>query len=400
MIEQITIRGFKSFGMNGSRIRLGRLNFVVGANGSGKSNFIAAFGFLRTALIQGLAAAAADKEVRNLRLRENKLPKPVIFDICIRDPEPSPSSSEVGVVRHLSYRLEIDFRSETEIPLVKGERLKALLARSTESPVTFTAERTEREFRIHDPTVTNGARDFERSIGELEEGQLIGASPFLGEPMAVLRRYVERWASYSIHPDAARSPAEASSEINMSADGARLGATLREIQRKGATDIFAAIQSAISSFMPGFKGIEPVELPFGRTKWGFKVHESGLSKALSPAGVSDGTIRLITMIVIAEWCSRRSGFTTIEEPENSLHPHLTESVVNLFRAAAEHGQFLISTHHAGFLDYQKPDELLLCSRDDEGNTVLRHASDDEDVEAFRRKFKLGEMWQMGLFTDA
>jgi predicted ATPase len=396
VITHFSIEGFKSFGMNARRIRLGPLNFIVGANGSGKSNFINAFSFLKTALTEGLTTAAADKEVRNLRLREGKVPKPVVFDICIRDPEGSGEAS-VSRVRQISYRLEIDFRADPDIPVVKSERLQASIERAGEPAAVFLAERREAEFRIQNPLAPNGGRDFTQPIGALEQGQLIGASAFLGEPIAVFRRYVERWASYAIHPDAARRPSEASSDFNMACDGERLGATLKEIERKGEHEVIAAIETAIRSFVPGFSGIEPVELPFGRTRWGFKVRESGLSKALSPAGISDGTIRLITMIVIAEWCSRQSGFTTIEEPENSLHPHLTESVVNLFRAASEHGQFLISTHHAGFLDYLKPEELLLCSRDDEGNTVLRHASDDEDVAAFRKKYRLGEMWQMGLF---
>lgn len=396
MITQFSIQGFKSFGMNAQGIRLGPLNFIVGANGSGKSNFIAAFGFLRTALTKGLAVAAADNEVRNLRLRESKVPKPVIFDISIRDPE-GPGEEGKTTVRHISYRLEIDFRTEADAPVVKSERLQASIERPGEPAAAFLAERGEKEFCIHNPLAANGGRDLTQPIGALEQGQLIGASAFLGEPIAVFRRYVERWASYAIHPDAARRPSEASSDSNMACDGERLGATLKEIERKGEHDVIAAIETAIRSFVPGFSGIEPVELPFGRTRWGFKVREFGLSKALSPAAISDGTIRLITMIVIAEWCSRQSGFTTIEEPENSLHPHLTESMVNLFRAASEHGQFLISTHHAGFLDYLEPKELLLCSRDDEGNTVLRHASDDEDVTAFRKKYKLGEMWQMGLF---
>lgn len=382
--------------MNLERTPLTPLNFIVGANGSGKSNFIAAFRFLRTALLDGLAVAAADAEIRNLRLRESKTPKPVVVDISIRDPE-VPASDAKTRVRHINYRLEIDFRTEADVPLVLAERLQASIEREGEAPVQFLAERDLHGFHIINPLASNGAADFRQPIGALEQGQLIGSSTFLGEPMAVLRRYVERWAFYAIQPNAARRPSEASPDTSMACDGERLGATLKEIERAGRMDVIEAINSAARAFVPNFGGIESVELPFGRTKWGFKVRESGLSRALSPTAISDGTIRLITMIVIAEWCSLNGGFTAIEEPENSLHPHLTESVVSLFRSASAHGQFLISTHHAGFLDYLEPEELLLCTRDDVGNTVLRHASDDEDVEAFRKQYKLGEMLQMGLF---
>lgn len=382
--------------MNDHKLRLGPLNFVVGANGSGKSNFLGAFRFLRTALIEGLEAAAADNEVRNLRLRENKTPKPVIFDVSIQNPELPTSVSPVGI-RHISYRLEADFRADSDSPIVKSERLQAAIERPGKPPEVFLAERSETEFRIQNPLANNGGRDQVQAIGPLEQGKLIGASSFLGEPMAVLGRHVESWSSFSISPEAARRPCEAGATAGMAVDGERLGAILREIERAGARDVMEAIESGVRNFVPGFQGIQPVELPFGRTKWGFTVKETGLSRALSPSSISDGTIRLISMIVVAEWCSRNSALTAIEEPENSLHPHLTENIVSLFRAASERSQFVVSTHHAGFLDYLEPEELLLCTRDEAGNTVLRHASDDEDVEAFREKYTLGEMWQMGLF---
>jgi predicted ATPase len=129
------------------------------------------------------------------------------------------------------------------------------------------------------------------------------------------------------------------------------------------------------------------------------VKEAGLSRMLNPASVSDGTVRLITMIVIAEWCAHTSALTMIEEPENGLHPHLTESIVGLFRSASEYGQILITTHHPGFLDHLEPEELLLCAREDDGNTRLRRAADVEDREFFKRGFTLGEMWTMGLFSS-
>ncbi len=182
----------------------------------------------------------------------------------------------------------------------------------------------------------------------------------------------------------------------MAANGERLGVILHEIEQKGATDVQEAIRSAVRSFVPGFQDINAVELPVGRTKWGFKVKEAGLPRSLSPESVSDGTVRLITMIVIAEWCTRTSALTTIEEPENGLHPHLTESIVGLFRSASEHGQLLITTHHAGFLDYLQPEELLLCAKDEDGNTTMRRAVEAEDLEHFRKDFTLGEMLTMGL----
>lgn len=48
--KSITLRNFLSFGPAAEEIPLGRLNVLVGANGSGKSNLIEAFEWLRNVL--------------------------------------------------------------------------------------------------------------------------------------------------------------------------------------------------------------------------------------------------------------------------------------------------------------------------------------------------------------
>ena len=75
-IEQIKIEGFKSFGSPGRPIQLSPFSFLVGANASGKSNFVSAFRFLQTSLLRGLDHAVLDlggcREVRNRILRERE----------------------------------------------------------------------------------------------------------------------------------------------------------------------------------------------------------------------------------------------------------------------------------------------------------------------------------------
>ena len=46
MLKSIAIAGFKSFGAE-VEVPLGPLNVLIGANGSGKSNFLDAFSFVR-----------------------------------------------------------------------------------------------------------------------------------------------------------------------------------------------------------------------------------------------------------------------------------------------------------------------------------------------------------------
>ncbi|MCW3059491.1 MAG: ATPase [Capsulimonas sp.] len=406
VIDSLTIQGFKSFDMDAPAMRLGALNFIVGANGSGKSNLLAALRFLRIALLEDLDAATAAfggvEEVRNFRLRQASKPKPVIFELSLRDPAAAVMHVQGTVtsdVRHIRYRLVLDLRGNDHRAVVQEEELVATIDQPGAPTVQFRAARSLDSLHIKNPVGAGGPADLTQPVTELNRSKLIGAAGFLGEPMAILRAYVQSWNTYSVDPSAARRPAEATFGESIASNGERLGAIIHEIadERTGSPEVMNAIRSAVQGFVPGFQDIQAVPLPYGRTKWGFRVKEAGLSRMLNPDLVSDGTVRLVTLIVLAEWCARRSALTMIEEPENGLHPHLTESMVGLFRSAAQHGQLLITTHHAGFLDYLEPEELLLCAREDDGNTRICRAAEREEREHFKKGFTLGEMWTMGLF---
>jgi len=81
MIAGVTIEGFKSFGSPATPVSLGPLNFLVGANACGKTNFVSALQFLRSSLLHGLDHRVNNefnggREVRNRILRERGEQRP------------------------------------------------------------------------------------------------------------------------------------------------------------------------------------------------------------------------------------------------------------------------------------------------------------------------------------
>ena len=124
------------------------------------------------------------------------------------------------------------------------------------------------------------------------------------------------------------------------------------------------------------------------------VIEDKIKGAMSPASVSGGTVRLLALLVIATWTAEHSSFIAIEEPENGIHPHLFEHIVDILRTAAEGNQVLVTTHNPAFLDFLEPDQVVLCDKR-EGYTITRRAADVEAIEQFRKHFHLGELWVQG-----
>ena len=76
MITELEIEGFKSFGSPAEKIELGPLNFIVGANATGKTNLLHALRFLQNAVNHDVSYAVrklgGSAEVSNKRLHQHR----------------------------------------------------------------------------------------------------------------------------------------------------------------------------------------------------------------------------------------------------------------------------------------------------------------------------------------
>jgi predicted ATPase len=72
----------------------------------------------------------------------------------------------------------------------------------------------------------------------------------------------------------------------------------------------------------------------------------------------------------------------LEEPDRNLHPGLMGALMELFRAATERSQLLITTHNPELLRHAELDELVLIERDSEGNSTIKRPADQEGVKIF------------------
>ena len=183
-------------------------------------------------------------------------------------------------------------------------------------------------------------------------------------------------------------------ELALGEAGEYLAAILHKLEKQnGEKGSLEQIVAGLRGAVPGFKSVRTKSLEV-EGKWTFQVVEDRIRGAINPRSVSDGTIRLLAMMVIAHWSARRSTMLAIEEPENGLHPHLSKHIVELLRTASETRQVLVTTHNPDFLDELEPEEVILCDKE-EGFTILRHASDVAEIKSFRKHFRLGELWEQG-----
>lgn len=397
MITELKIEGFKSFALGSRPMSLGPLTFLVGANAAGKTNIISALRFLKVAALQNVEIAVDQfgglPEVRNKILRERHDPKPLALKLQFAPLGSVTASGKTFEIPAAEYELKLDVRNESGLPSIVSEHLVAEIHRGDSAPLHFELHRTKDELTIEDPLAGKEAkRDW--TIPPQERARLAIAVGFYTLPCVLLRNHIERWSFFNINPDTARSPYKESADVNLGPSGEHLSVILHKIEKENGKGSLASIISGLKGAIPGFKAIKTTQLPV-EGKWAFQVLEERMKGAINPESVSDGTIRLLALMVIAVWSSHRSSFLAIEEPENGLHPHLAEHIVSILREASGHKQILATTHNPAFLDFLQPNEVLLCDKVD-GFTKVKSAADNEEITNFKRRFRLGELWVQGV----
>ncbi len=396
MITELRIENFKSFGSGMSPLALCPLNFIVGANASGKTNLLSALRFLKIAMLQSVEVAANEfggiAEVRNKILRERDTPKPLRITLRVKMPS-NRIRSKQGAIYSISsyhYRVEIDLRSSDGVPVVLSELLDAELALPNKEKATFQLKRTTKSFSVLDTLTDTEVREF--TVEEDDSTRLVAGSSFIGPVVGRFRRFIERWSFFNISPEVVRLASKDVVDPDLGEAGEALATILHKME-KGGNGGFENLIQGLRGAVPSFKGVRsrPLEVEGKRT---FQIIEDRLRAGINPRAASDGTVRLLALMVIVYWSAERATLVAIEEPETGLHPHLSRNVVELLRTASAHSQVLVTTHNPDFLDELEPAEVILCDKED-GITKVRQASEIAEVESFRKHFRLGELWEQG-----
>lgn len=398
MIKELEIEGFKSFGSPSRPVPLGPLNFIVGANSAGKSNLIGALRFLKDCVLQNVEFAVNELggtvEVRNKIQRQRAIEKPLRIRLIVElppEPERANAPPEVFYDWHFNYEVAIDVRRDDGSPIILSERLEGSYASENRS-FHFSLDRDTETVRFEDPTASATTREQVRNIPSQDASRLALGVGFFSLPMVLLRSYIQEWHFFNINPFAARLPYKEVPDASLGPAGENLAVVLKQIEQNKKA--LALIHATLRSAVPGFKGIKTSRLPI-EGKRAFQVLEDRIRTAVNPEAASDGTIRLLALAVITGWISRTATLVTMEEPENGVHPHLAEQIVNLLRDCASRTQVLVTTHEPDFLDHLSPEQVLLVDKIN-GITAVKPASSVQEIEQFRRTFSLGELWEQGV----
>lgn len=313
-LDEIRIVGYRCFG--DFRAKLGSLEVVVGANGSGKTSLFEFLRFLRDAV--------------NSPIPPEIVPGSIGRDIFHR-PGPDQLAWEVVVASQGADPLR--YRGSIDGPLGRVSISRELLLAGPESqPAVF-----------HRSAGTPAMKRFVALYPDRLALSWYDEEPPAALTIAVLSR-ARFYDSYALASDKVRRPAVVEQNPQMKEDCSNLSAVLHYLQTEH-DDVFEAIRRTLSLAIPGFSrlNVQARGGP-GEVLAFVDIHET----RLTVADLSDGQLRLLCWTTLCH-LPEPGSLICIDEPDVGLHPRVLPLLAEMFKRASERTQILLATHNSFFL---------------------------------------------------
>jgi predicted ATPase len=357
-LDWISIKGFKSIASM-EKVRLSPINLIIGANGSGKSNFVSSFAFLNTLREGNLQTFVKASGGANRLLHFGaKTTDHLVFEISFSD--------EVN-------RYKIDLIPTDDDSLV---------------PFSESGFYWDKQWpRAYETGIP--ANGLEAGISKKQEKPVAG----------YVREHLDRWRLYHFHDVGRFSPMKKSSPIDdnraLRPDGSNLASFLYLLREKHQSS-YALIRSSIQSVAPFFSDfvLEPRSLESDQIRIEWK--HVGSDDYFDVSSFSDGTLRFIALATLfLQPMALRPSVIIVDEPELGLHPYAIAKLASMVKSASQETQIILSTQSALLLDHFDPEDVLVADRVN-GETVLARL-DADHWSSWLDEYSLGQLWEKAEF---
>lgn len=111
--------------------------------------------------------------------------------------------------------------------------------------------------------------------------------------------------------------------------------------------------------------------------------------------VSDGTLRMLALTLLAYTREVKNGVFLIEEPENGIHPRAVETVFRALSGVYD-AQALVATHSPVVLGMAQLEDVLCFARTSEGVTDVVAGSEHPRLHNWRGALDLATLFGSGV----
>jgi predicted ATPase len=352
-LDSVTIEGLTS--IEAVTVQLRDLNVLVGANGAGKSNFIAALGMLgrimegELGLFVGLSGGAGallhGGGAEQIRLTLDFLPNRYVAELI-----PGSGDELIFLTEKIFFR-GAGYENPFEVKLGSGHR----------------------ETRLPDEVKTHG------------QGSIAG------HVMAMLRGC----RVYHFHDTSRGAPVKqqgyVSDNLALHSDARNLAAVLLRL-RESDHACYDRILGTVRQVAPFFRDfvLEPeVTEERLRLRW----RQEGADTILPADALSDGTLRFMCLATLLGQ-PELPNVVILDEPELGLHPFAIVQLAEMLRTASRESQVLAATQSVTLMNQFELEDLVVVERRDGASEFDR--PDPDRLRDWLADYALGELWEMNL----
>ena len=341
-MESIDIKGFKS--IKELQLPLKPINILIGANGSGKSNFLSFFELLQNIYRKNLQGYVA---------------------------------LNGGVDKFLYNGSKVT------------QEIEGKLTFSANS-YSFTLKKSENNLTFSKETLSYYDNNYYEVSNFSSETYLHSS----GMPRAeYIKDYLEEVRKYHFHDTGKNAPFHKTSNIKtdflyLYSNGSNIAALLYKIkQEKPKT--YNWILQTIQSIAPYFLDfiLNPNENGYIELLWRNKFNE----QLYNTYNFSDGTLRFIALTTLLLQ-PKLPQTIIIDEPELGLHPFAIAKLAGLIKSASQRGcQVIVATQSVELINYFTPEDIITVDYKN-GESVFERL-DEASLAIWLEDFSLGELWK-------
>ena len=402
-IQSIQLRNFLSFGGESEAVPLRPLNVIIGANGSGKSNFLEAFELLRNtpreladSIRQGGGAESwlwkgnallSSSDRRSFSVgepRRKTLPQCASVEVVVRNTltQKSPSLRYGFSFTANNHRFEIvdEKVEEAEKNDPKSRQPHFYYKFEDGHPVLNARKgkvRTLQREDIHP----------EKSIlAQRRDSDQYPEFDYLAQSFEKIRLFRE-WTFGPSAPVRQLQRADMPSGLLLP-DSSNLALVLNTFNhdqkaKQRLLDELKNFYDGVTDYWVGTDG-GAVQLYFLEKNF------------VTPASrLSDGTLRYLALLAIL--CHPElPPLVCIDEPELGLHPDVLPDLADLLKETSERTQLIVTTHSDILVEAftGQPEDVIVAEKSDSNGTTLSRL-DAKQLDVWLEQYSLGQLWQRG-----
>ena len=332
VLSRLVLQRFRS--LRSEHVDFDNPTFLVGQNGSGKSNFADALDLLGEIMVSPLEAVLEGRGgLAAVAHRSSASGRPSNLGLAAELRNPDTDTEQARYAFELRPLKGYGFEVVREQCIVK---------RSDGSRDWFDRATSPKRSSI-------GWRSTVDSLDPVMEPSALALPMVAGDSrFQAVWRFLAGMEVYQIEPGSIREMQDPDMGARLRKDGSNAASVLREIQRE-APDDWQRILELLESIVPGTVGLQTRKLGNMLTLEFAQDWEQSRPVKFVAYNMSDGTLRVVGLLAAVFQHSTPS-LLVIEEPEATIHPGALGAILDLLRHAGRSMQVVTTTHSPDILD--------------------------------------------------